>query len=483
MTESVERERLGLRRALTMGASRNPIETPGWLKTEKDSGNDLLSLIAALGLRSRFDRLSAPDKFQSIEVSHDPERMPPAAARAVLRRLYAAKKQSLPTAISLRTLDALAEADLCLHPFDYRFLASLMSADQTRLDKNARGWLSRRRDDPEEVPLADIDADNWTDFPPAERVDFLRRLRGRDPAQARELCAGAIGNDAAAVRGRLIHTMLVGLGPDDVELLQSIASDRAASVRKIATSLLARIEGTDEHKQRLENAHELLTLKTVSVIGRRKVLAPKIPKGTAQGKIAEWMDLTFGDVNPMHVAQALGMSTKKFAEALGNEQLRALFFAGAIDAGETELATLIAAELDTHAAWMVINAQRAHLSALDRERREQIWLYLGSTLDRAPVVESAWLMAQLYEVLRTMPPADTVEALAAPRRWKRWVNEAVRDEDPARAGDVPGLIISFCPSEQRGAWRERFGALPPALTSDSTALADLFDSIESSQST
>ena len=461
-----------------MGAARNPIETPDWLKADKDSGNDLLSLIAALGLRNRFDRLSPPDKFAAIEVTHDPDRMLPASARAVLRRLYAAKKQALDTPITLRILDTLAEAELCLHPFDYRFLSALMAADETRLDENARDWLSRRRDDAVNTPFDDIDADNWTEFPPAARVDFLRQLRADDPAAARELCAAAIPNDAAAVRGKLVQALFVNLGRDDVEFLESIASDRAASVKKTAAALLARIDGTDEHRERRENAHQYLTVKGAGVIGRRRVIEPAVPKGTAKGKVAEWMEITFGDVNPMQVAGALGMPAKKFAEALGNPQLRALFFVGAVDAGETELATLIAAEFNARDAWAVLNAQREHLAALNREQREGIWTCLGQTLSQAPVAESTWLLAGLYEVLRTMPPADTVEALATPRRWKRWVTEAARDEDLVHAG-VAEVIVSFCASEQRAAWRERLGALPPALTSNATALADLFDTIES----
>ncbi len=472
MSESVERERLGLRRALTLGVARQPIEVPDWLGVEKDSGSELLSLVAALGLRSRFDRPEPPARLTTIDVSHDPERMLPSSARTILKRLFAAKKTAPASAVALRILDALKDRGLALHPFDYRSLWHLVTIDDRSLDDNARDWLRRQQQDDVVIVLDDMSVDNWTDFPPAMRVDFVRDLRETDPRGARELLADAIVNDTAAVRGKLVEALFVGLGPDDVEFLESLSGDRAASVKKIAKALLARIDGTDEHRERLANAHEFLNVKSGGVIGRRKILEPKIPKGTAKGKIDSWMELTFGDVNPMQVANSLGLLPKQFAESLGNLKLRALFFVGAIDAGESELATLIAADFDVRDAYTLLNSHSAHLGMLSRQQREAIWPCFQKSMEASQVADGVYLLGQLYEVLRTPPPDELLEAPASPRRWKKWLNSGAEDSN------VPELLISLSSGAERDAWRGRLEKLPPAITANATALADLFDAIE-----
>ncbi len=78
----------------------------------------------------------------------------------------------------------------------------------------------------------------------------------------------------------------------------------------------------------------------------------------------------------------------------------------------------------------------------------------------------------LYEVLRTPPPAELLEAPASPRRWKKWLNSGAEDSI------VPELLISLSSGEQRNAWRGRLEKLPPSITANATALADLFDAIE-----
>ena len=107
-----------------------------------------------------------------------------------------------------------------------------MKADPARLDPNAAAWLNADEHDAAAHELEVIDTENWLQFGPAERAGFLRGLRAKDPGAARELLAAAIGDDTAAVRGRLVDTLATGLGRDDIEFLQSLAEDRAASIKK-----------------------------------------------------------------------------------------------------------------------------------------------------------------------------------------------------------------------------------------------------------
>ena len=95
-----------MRRPLTLGAQRGPLEVPGWL--QREHGDDRLALVAALALRGRFDRPAPPEGYRQTNVVHDPERMPNATIRSLLRRLGRQQTSVLPTAVSLRILDVLA---------------------------------------------------------------------------------------------------------------------------------------------------------------------------------------------------------------------------------------------------------------------------------------------------------------------------------------------------------------------------------------
>jgi len=472
--ETVEQERLSLRRALIKGASREPISVPAWLSTAKSDGS-VLPLIAALGFRSRFDRPAAPGQFETVSVRHAPERLLGPEARQLLCRLFGSRKKNDLPETALRVLDLLSELDLHIHPFDYPELATLMNIDVAMLDANARRWLLDQQGDEPVLSLDDLDDDNWTSFTPAVRERFLLERRVSTPAEARELCAAALGNDAASVRGKLLATLSVGLSEDDVEYLESFAKDRAASVKKIANGLLARIEGTAAHTERLETAHEYLERKSGGVIGRKKMLMPKVPKGTAKAKRDDWIGETFADVNPAILADKLGMKPKAFADALGNQTLRHAMFHNAVNAREFEFATLIAAEFDHRDAWSLAGAGR--FDSLHRDDRSRLWECFAKAVGTTSLMDACRLVDALYETLRVAPPAEFIEALQSGKPWKQWSRAVAKGAD-LDDQSAPQTIMTFAHSSHRNEWRERFSDMPPGLTTNAFAIADLLDSIE-----
>lgn len=476
--QNVEQERLSLRRALIKGASREPLTVPAWLSPPGAEGN-VLSLIAALGLRIRFDRPTVPDQFETESVRHRPARLLGPQARRLLCRLFgSSKKKDLPET-AMRLLDLFSELDLHLHPFDYPELKTLMNADVAMLDANARRWLLDGKGDEPVLSLDDIGDDNWTSFTPAVRERFLLERRASNPAEARELCAAALGDDAASVRGKLLATLSVGLSADDVEYLESFAKDRAASVKNIAGALLARIEGTAAHTERLESAHEQLDLKSGGIIGRKKMLMPRVPKGTAKSKVDTWIANTFADVNPADLASKLGLTPKVFAAAIGNQTLKNTMFQNAVNARAFEFATLIAAEFDHRDAWALAGPGR--FNSVDRNDRARLWECFERAVGTTSLIDACRLVDALYGTLRVPPPPKFIEALAAGKPWKQWTRAVAKDID-LDDQSAPQTIMTFAHSFHRDEWRNRFSELPPGLTTNGLAIADLLDAVEAQAS-
>ena len=477
-TEMLERERPTLRRSLVMGLTRSPIAAPDWLASG-DQQKDTLALVAALGLRSRFDRSDPPERFVAQRIRHDADRLLHGDARVISRRLFGNERKSVHSAVALRILDAFAQRGVRLHPFDYPYLKDLMSADISILDSNARAWLAGfDKEDRDERRFEDIGDDNWTEFQPAERAQFLRTRRSEDPGAARLLCAEAIGNDAASVRAKLVTALAVGLGLDDVEFLASLDKDRAPTVRKIAASLLGRIKGTPAFAERLQEARDALELTSARIIGRRKVLKLNVPKSVAKVSVSAWVHQTFTDLNPAELARAFDLPADQFAAAIGEPALRRVLFATALELGDGEMAMPLASEFDADDAWQIVSGSRERLGALDTAGREVVWSSFAQTVQAADLSEACELMALLYESLRQAPPPALMESLAGSRQSKQWLKRA-RSELDCDETLVPEMLIALADTGARAAWRERFGDLPQALTSAAFALADLLDAIES----
>ncbi|MBV9709351.1 MAG: hypothetical protein JO011_00375, partial [Ktedonobacteraceae bacterium] len=81
----------------------------------------------------------------------------------------------------------------------------------------------------------------WQEGTTAQRVEILYRLRAVDQEKARSWLEAAWKQEKAEVRCELAATLEIGLSASDEAFLENALDDRAASVRAVAASLLARI--------------------------------------------------------------------------------------------------------------------------------------------------------------------------------------------------------------------------------------------------
>ncbi|MEO0974260.1 MAG: DUF5691 domain-containing protein [Pseudomonadota bacterium] len=268
-----------------------------------------LDALALLSARSRYDEVR-PGELGTFPARPTTVDLIEGRARQHLLRLFGKRRPyELPDTASLRVLDALADARLSLHPFDYPALTRLMHADPVRLDRGASQWLARAQASPQDsqdaAPSA-LDDESWWSATPTVRVAYLRSLRREAPQRARELLQQACERDTAANRSKLLATVSYGLGSDDQALLEQVyAEDRAQSVRAVAERLLARLPGTNAYRQRTEEAASAMKVQR-GLTGIKVVV--QVPKAFKGKRRAEWLVETFDGADPLGLATHLDLA-------------------------------------------------------------------------------------------------------------------------------------------------------------------------------
>lgn len=147
---------------------------------------------------------------------------------------------------------------------------------------DARGaWLAAARpewrwavDDPGPAPvIGPVDPAAWARRPTDERVAQVVRLRGSDPAAARELVESTWAKDAAGDRVSLLSALRTGLGPADEPLLERALDDRSQKVREVAVPLLDGLPASARAARMAERLRPLLQSKGLL----RKQLEVELP--------------------------------------------------------------------------------------------------------------------------------------------------------------------------------------------------------------
>jgi hypothetical protein len=106
----------------------------------------------------------------------------------------------------------------------------------------------------------------------AQRVVYLGRLRGRDPARARDLLDAAWDGEPPDDRAELLKAMAPALSDGDEPLLERALDDRRRQVREVALDLLARLPGS-AHADRM--ATRAAACVAISPTGRVEVRPPE----------------------------------------------------------------------------------------------------------------------------------------------------------------------------------------------------------------
>ncbi|MFI6522743.1 DUF5691 domain-containing protein [Spirillospora sp. NPDC050679] len=103
-----------------------------------------------------------------------------------------------------------------------------------------------------------------------QRVAYLTRLRGTDPAAAREILLGTWAHEPAPDRAAFLATFAHGLSPDDEPFLEAALADRGKDVRQLASDLLARLPGSAYGRRMAERARRCLRAEVRTVQRRRR---------------------------------------------------------------------------------------------------------------------------------------------------------------------------------------------------------------------
>ncbi|MGH6817022.1 MAG: DUF5691 domain-containing protein, partial [Hyphomicrobiaceae bacterium] len=156
---------------------------------------------------------------------------------------------------------------------------------------------------------AEISTENWTEFPKSHRCRFLQQERSKDPAAARALLEAAFKSEPAAVRAELIGALAVGLGPNDLPFLTSLANDRSDSVKQSAALLLGRVRGMPAHAARVKEAARCFKIAEAAVT----FVAPKTASARERAALVERL---FDGVSLGDLVNETGLAAEDLLAAL-----------------------------------------------------------------------------------------------------------------------------------------------------------------------
>jgi hypothetical protein len=170
------------------------------------------------------------------------------------------------------------------------------------------GWLAAQRPEwayaattpPAEPSGSTVDdGEVWELGALRQRVAHLHRLRGRDPAAARQLLLAGWDAEPPEDRAELLATLSTGLSAADEALLELALDDRRRQVRDTALDLLARLPGSAHAARMAQRATACLAMRGAGPIEvsppaacdrsmRRDGVAARPPAGT--GERAWWLE-------------------------------------------------------------------------------------------------------------------------------------------------------------------------------------------------
>jgi hypothetical protein len=266
-----------IKQAMLLGLARQPLGIPEPLQpiTDAPQRDAVLTVLALAGQQQRFQRPARhgvePISEAAQRMHEDPRPILPEAARRALLRLANGVEKSLAEAVLSAAARRVAASGFRLHPFDLPRLIAHIKADVRCLGLAERAYLALTvSSEAVATPTVldnEITRENWTGFQKIHRIAFLRNERRKHAAAARALLQDVFKSEPANVRGDLLGALDVGLGVDDLPFLESLANDRADSVRAVAARLVATVPGTPAFTARLSEAARCFVRSSLSVRG------------------------------------------------------------------------------------------------------------------------------------------------------------------------------------------------------------------------
>ncbi|MGI4895161.1 MAG: DUF5691 domain-containing protein, partial [Janthinobacterium lividum] len=256
---------------------------PGGDEVEGVAADEAARLLTAAALATAYRRAGA---LRTVPLTPPPAPAAPetrpvlgSAAAASLLSLLAGREFEL----AVELLRLAAGRGLVLAPAVLPAVLDAGSGDRTLADAaspvlGTRGrWLARARTSwIPQAARATGDDDCFEHGSLAERVDFVRGLRRRDPAAARDLVARDWSQFSADEREQFIATFADHLDTADEELLDRALAERRYSTRDTAVHLLARLPDSGYSRRALQRARDCVQVIVDPLRGSRFEVTPPL---------------------------------------------------------------------------------------------------------------------------------------------------------------------------------------------------------------
>lgn len=370
MTHSVPASRnKEIKQAMLLGLAKMPLPV-----------GDTLATLSLLAMRGKFVRPRPPAGPADASGSYEPSpKYLSDESRLWLIRLLSDRDASMGDGIALGVLRAINARDLRLHPFDYARLEDFIAQHAENLGPDERAWLALVRPDRKQGDIylgAPLTEETLPQASRAHKHQFLRTLRSGNAPRARQLVEALLPNEPAHVRAELVGLLAVNLDHGDVPFLQSLAQDRAQSVRDAANELLGRIRGTDAFAKRIERLKDHLQIKTAGMVRKHRVLKCSGPiSGKADDAAAAQRTLLMG-LHLKDIAGALGVNEQELLEAAAQSAKTGivpfLLLLQAVKDGLLDLAARHIALLDGEDEVLVTEFLAETLPSARADERDQI---------------------------------------------------------------------------------------------------------------
>lgn len=475
-----ERTEEALIRSVTLGTARQPVALAGVLggAIKPDDPKALLKAVALLGQRSRFRRPVASVPAAEAALFADPRPIVPEPVRPLLLSVLAGKSGQGDDALALAIADRLAARGLRLHPFDLPRLDAFVSANGEVLGPAALAWAARRSAEPAaRVSLFAevIDESNWTLGRTAQRAAFIRGLRRRDPDRARGLVEAVFPSEPAPVRVALLRSLAEGMGAADEPFLQSLAKDRAPTVREAAEALLLRLPGSAGSAKRLAECLSRLKLTRKGLLRRQAAVTLDFPANVHARLRVEWACAAFAGIGLEALAGGLGIALDELVgAAAGDDVLGILLAVLAADERRYDLVARLV-QGGAESAWVAMVKQDG-LTFADAAEAAR---WCTAALQPAQWADMSDLssLPRLYQILRGPLPETVFRGIATCRSWWQVLANVTEERDAHWAGVVAALA-ALAPAGERACCRAMLDQLPRALVGRALSGLTLFDRID-----
>lgn len=305
--------------ALTQGTGRRPLQPTGVLGEGIEAGaEDSPARMLALAVQAQLYDLPAPPRvFDDGATAADERPIVAEDLRPMILSLVSGKGALPDDAAAVALAQGLERRGVRLHPFDVPRLAGFVrkhaemlgivpAEGQVDASAAAAGWAM----------WESLDETNWMLATLARKASFIADLRLSDAARARALVEAQLPLEKAEVRLRLIDALGAGLSIDDRPLLESLAADRAPTVKRAVTRLLARLPGTGAAEAQIAELLSRIAQGSTGLLRRRITLSLQMPVNvkSATAEI-DWLATNFGGIGCSALAKAFGMSLEALLEA------------------------------------------------------------------------------------------------------------------------------------------------------------------------